>query len=136
MFEGKTLSQLAYAYCEAKMEESNAASKRRDLAKAIQALTGHSKEGQSTYEDDTVKVTVKAPLIRSMDWAKWDEVRDQITEDLWPVQMKPVLDEAGVKWLEANHPEAFAVVCQAMTIKPGAVQITIKSSKKGDFDGV
>ena len=129
MFENLTLAQLALAYAETKMEENNAASKRRDITKAIQALTGHDSEGAKTYKDGEVRVTVKAPMIRSMDWAKWDEVRDQITEDLWPVEMRQVLDEKGVKWLYANNPDAYSVVAQAMTIKPGAVQVTVKLEK-------
>ena len=124
-----TLSKLAAAFAQAKAEETRAAELRRAIAAQIQAMTGHDAEGSKTYKDGDWKVTVKAPMIRSMDWAKWDEVRDQITEDLWPVEMKPVLDEKGVKWLYENNPDAYAVVAQAMTIKPGAVQVTVKLEK-------
>lgn len=124
-----TLSQLAAAFAAAKDEEARATELRRSIAAQIQALTGHDAEGSKTYKDGDWKVTVKAPMIRSMDWAKWDEVRDQITEDLWPVEMKPVLDEKGVKWLYENNHDAYAVVAQALTIKPGAVQVTVKLEK-------
>ena len=124
-----TLSQLAAAFAAAKDEEARATELRRSIAAQIQAMTGHDAEGSKTYKDGDWKVTVKAPLITSMDWQKWEETKLAIPEQFWPVEMKPSLDMKGVKWLYENNPDAYAVVAQAMTIKPGAVQVSVKLEK-------
>ncbi len=124
-----TLSQLAAAFAAAKDEEARATELRRSIAAQIQALTGHDAEGSKTYKDGDWRVTVKAPLITSMDWQKWEETKLAIPEQFWPVEMKPSLDMKGVKWLYENNPDAYAVVAQAMTIKPGAVQVSVKLEK-------
>ena len=124
-----TLSQLAAAFAAAKDEEARATELRRAIAAQIQAMTGHDAEGSKTYKDGDWRVTVKAPLITSMDWQKWEETKLAIPEQFWPVEMKPSLDMKGVKWLYENNPDAYAVVAQAMTIKPGAVQVTVKLEK-------
>jgi hypothetical protein len=120
------LPALAAAYAQAKTEEARIVALRHDLALQIQALTGHVDEGQKTYKTDGWNVTIKAPLIRSMNWDAWEVIKARIPQDLWPVEMKPSLDEKGVKWLQNNEPETYGVLCEALTIKPGSVQITVK----------
>lgn len=122
-----TLAQLAAAYAAAKQEEVRAAALRRGLATQIQSVTGWTEEGGKTFTADGWKVVVKQPLIRSMDWAKWDAVKDAIPESLWPVEMKPALDEKGVKWLQTHEPEIYAALAPALTVKPGAVQVTVQA---------
>ena len=121
-----TLHDLAAEYAAAKEAEAQWATRRRELAAAIHAATGHTAEGQKTYYDaDGWKIVVKAPLIRSMDWKAWEQVKDQIHPDLHPIKIKKELDEKGVKWLMANEPDLYAVVAQAITTKPGTVQVTV-----------
>ena len=123
----RDLVNLAREYYEAKIAEGFAIAHRRDLAAQIQAMTGHCSEEQSTYDaGQHFKVVVKAPLIRSMDWKQWDVVKEQIDPELWPVETKKVLDEKGVKWLETNKPEIYCILSECLTVKPGAVQVTIK----------
>lgn len=124
-----TLSQLACAFAQAKAEETRATDLRRDLAAQIQELTGHTAEGSKTYKDGDWKVTVKAPLITSMDWEKWDSVKESIPPEFWPVEMKPSLDMKGVKWIADNDATLYATLAQCLTIKPGAIQVTVKGSE-------
>lgn len=120
-----TLEQLATAYVLAKDEEHRVTTLRRELAARIQALTGHTAEGQKTYDGGEWKVVVKAPLITAMDWKKWESVKEQIPENLHPTRWKPELDEKGVKWLQNNEPDVYAILATALTVKPGAVQVTV-----------
>lgn len=119
------LSTLAEAFALAKAEEARAIERRRDLAAQIQAATGHTAEGQKTYDAGDWKVSVKAPLIRSMNWDAWETVKVSIPADLWPVEMKPTLDEKGVKWLQNNEPELYATLSAALIVKPGAVSVSV-----------
>lgn len=120
------LATLAVAYAKAKADEARATEIRRALADRILAATGHAGEGQKTYEADGWKIAVKAPLIRAMNWPVWETVKARIPENLWPVELKPVLDEKGVKWLHANEPTLYAVLAEALTVKPGAVQVQVQ----------
>lgn len=124
-----TLEQLATAYVLAKDEEHRATTLRRELAAQIQALTGHTTEVQKTYDGGEWKVVVKAPLITAMDWKKWESVKEQIPEGLQPTRWKLELDEKGVKWLQNNEPDVYAVLATALTVKPGAVQVTVTSKE-------
>ena len=120
-----TLSQLAEAYEQAKEEEARAASLRRELAAQIQHMTGHTTESSKTYKDGDWKVVVKQPVNRTMDWAAWETVKQDIPEELWPIEMKPCIDEKGVKWIKDNDPEIYQTLSGAMTSKPGAVSVTV-----------
>lgn len=122
-----TLSELAALYAAAKSAEIDAIDNRRRIAAQIQSLTGHNTENQKTYDDEGWKVIVKAPLITTMDWMKWDEIQLSIPTHLWPVVMKPELDREGLKWLKENDATTYAIVAQCITVKPGAVQVSVKA---------
>lgn len=124
-----TLSQLAAAFAAAKDEEARATELRRSIAAQIQALTGHDAEGSKTYKDGDWRVTVKAPLITSMDWEQWETMKMAIPEQFWPVEMKPSLDMKGVKWIADNDPGLYAVLAQCLTVKPGALSVTVACKK-------
>jgi hypothetical protein len=119
------LHELAAAYLAAKDAETAAMAHRRELATLIQQATGHESEGQRTYECAGFKVAVKAPLIRSMDWNAWAEIKGQIPDILHPIKIKEELDEKGLKWLMANDPQTAALVTPCITTKPGAVSVTV-----------
>lgn len=121
----KTLAELATEFFRLKAEETLIAEQRRAVAAQIQALTGHTDEGSKTYNDGDWKVTVKAPVNRRMDWDIWNSIKAEIPSDLWPVEMKFILDEKGVKWIQANDPQTFGILSQALTTTPGAVSVTV-----------
>lgn len=120
-----TLAQLAAAFAAAKDEEARATELRRAIAAQIQALTGHESEGSKTYKDGDWKITVKAPLVTSMDWKAWETVKLAIPEQFWPVEMNPSLDLKGVKWIADNDASLYAVLAQCLTVKPGALSVTV-----------
>ena len=124
-----TLADLAVAYNDAKAIEERAIAHRRKLAVEIQMLTGHSAESQKTYEAEGWKVSVKAPLITSMDWKKWQLIREEIPPSLWPIEVKTVLDEKGVKYLRDNEPDIYLILSECLSTKPGAVQVTVTAPK-------
>ena len=120
-----TLHDLAAEYAAAKEAEAQWVTRRRELAAAIQAATGHDSEGQKTYDAEGWKVAVRAPLIRSMDWDQWEAVKERIPEPLWPVVYRPTVDPKGVEWIARNDPQTWAVLAPCLTTKPGAVQVTV-----------
>jgi hypothetical protein len=122
---GLTLAIMAEQYANLKAQEADLAERRRAIAAQIAAATGHTGEGSKTYSDGDWKVTVKCPQNRTMDWDIWDAVKAAIPADLWPVEYKRAIDEKGVKWIQANDPQTYGILAQALTTKPGAVQVTV-----------
>lgn len=120
-----TLAQLCAAFAQAKAEETRAADLRKELAGLIQNMTGHTAESSKTYKDGDWKVSIKQPVNRSMDWAAWETVKKEIPEEFWPVEMKPTLDEKGVKWIADNDSAIYTTLAQCLTTKPGAVSVTV-----------
>ena len=126
------LNALAAQYYQAKAAESLASDKRRQLGIEIAKLVQHHSEGSKTYNADDWKVVVKAPVTRSMDWAKWETVKESISPDLCPVEVKTVLSETGVKWLMNNEPDIYRILAEALTVKSAAVSVTVTPIQAGE----
>lgn len=119
------LHQLAAAWLAAKKAENAAAKQRQAIEEQIVALTGKRDEGAQTHEADQFKVTVTGKVSRKMDWDKWEQVKAQIHPNLHPVKFKPELDERGVKYLQANEPEIYALL--PIEVKPAKTAIEVKA---------
>ena len=73
------------------------------------------------------KVTVKRGLNRTMNWKAWREIKEQIPKKLHPVELKEALSVPGLKWLEQNEPDLYAVVAQALTVKPSKPSFDVRA---------
>lgn len=120
----KTLDQLSAAWLAAKKAEAAAAKERLAIEEQIVALTGKRDEGAQTHEAEGFKVTVTGKVSRKMDWDKWETVKAQIAPNLHPIKYKPELDEKGVKYLQANEPEIYALL--PIEVKPAKTAIEVK----------
>lgn len=123
----RTLDDLALAWREAKREESVANARRIDIEQKILEITGCREEGSETITTDTgLKITVTGKLNRTLDAATWAELESVIPEALRPVVYKPSLELKGLRYLENNEPDIFAIVSKAITTKPAKPSISIK----------
>ena len=122
-----TLEELAADWLRAKAEESAANKRRIQIEEHIVALTGKRDEGSKTVDAPGFKITVTGKISRRMDWDKWEQVKGQIAPQLWPVKMKPELDEKGVKWLQQNEVEIYAML--PIEVKPAKTAIEVKVSE-------
>ena len=48
---------------------------------------------------------------------------------LRPVKMEPKLDETGVKWLQTNRPDLYAIMSKCLTVKPGKTGVKVVEGK-------
>ncbi len=119
-----TLEQLCDAWLNAKAVEVSATKTRIDIENQIIELTGKRDEGASTHEANGFKVTVTGKMTRKMDWKAWEDVKGQIHQNLWPVKMKPELDEKGVKWLQNNEPDIYSLL--PIEVKPAKTSVEVK----------
>jgi hypothetical protein len=118
------INELSAAWLEYKGAEGRANASRLDIEKQIIAITGKRDEGSKTVDADGFKITITGKQTRKMDWAKWEEIKNQIPELMRPVKMKPELDEAGVKYLRENEPEIYALL--PMEVKPAKTAVEVK----------
>ena len=119
----KTLNELSEEWLSAKDKELKATADRVAIEQEIILLTGQKEEGAQTHKIDGFVIEVKGVINRKMDWAKWDEIKDQIPEALRPIKLKPELDVTGVKYLKANEPDIYALL--PITVTPGKTGVTI-----------
>jgi hypothetical protein len=121
----QTLEQLSAEWLAAKRDEAAANKRRVAIEDQIVAIVGKKDEGSQTSEADGYKITTTGKISRKMDWAAWETVKAKISPNLWPVKMKPELDEKGVKYLQANEPEIYALL--PIEVKPAKTAIEVKA---------
>lgn len=120
------LNELAREWLEAKAAEDSASKLRVAIEDQIVALTGKRDEGSQTHDLGPFKLTVKGVLYRKMDWDKWETVSRQIPVEYHPVKLKPELDEKGIKWLQEQRPELYALL--PIEVRPGKTGVSIKAA--------
>ena len=116
---------LATEWLRAKAEEAAANKRRLQIEEQLVAELGKKDEGSKTVDLGQFKVTLTGKVTRRMDWDKWEQVKGQIAPALWPVKMKPELDEKGVKWLQQNEVEIYALL--PIEVKPAKTAIEVKA---------
>lgn len=126
--EPKTLETLAVDWLHAKKEEADANKRRVAIEQQVLAHIQTRPEGAVTVEAGLFKVTAETKLSRSIDWDKWDAIREQIPEALRPVKWKRELDATGCKYLENNGPQIYALIAPCITVKPAKPGITVKGA--------
>lgn len=82
-------------------------------------------EGSATTKTGMYKITIRYPVYRSFDAERWEEIRDRIAPQYWPVKVVTVLDEPMCKRLKEQFPEAWLTASEAITEKPGKPSFTI-----------
>ena len=89
-------------------------------------MTTHD-EGSHTVEVDGFKVTTTATMRRNLDPEVWEEIKDEIPEELQNVvSYVPKLSIKRYKMIEEMRPEVFRKIAEAVTTKPGATAVKIK----------
>ena len=121
----QTLEQLSADWLKAKAEEASANKRRVAIEDQIVGITGKRDEGSKTVDATGFKITVTGKISRKMDWDKWEDVKAKIAPNLHPVKFKPELDEKGVKYLQANEPEIYALL--PIEVKPAKTAIEVKA---------
>jgi len=121
-----SLDELATLWRQTKAAEEQHRKDRVGLEEAMLHIVSAKEEGSETTKTDHYKITTTARMIRSMDWKKWDTVKDSVAENLRPVKMKPELDVTGCKYLADNEPDVWRVVAQCITTKPGKVGFKVE----------
>lgn len=123
-----TIDKLAAALEAAKENEERARESRIACEEALLALVRGKAEGSVTERGEGWKVTVTYGVNRTVDAAALDAVRARIPAALFEqaITYKPALVLAGVRYLQSNEPDTYAVLAQAITAKPAKPSVKVE----------
>jgi len=117
---------LLVEFCE--LEASIKQDKQRmDELKALLVARVGVKDGTLSLITQGYKITTTGKHNRSLDVGEWQLIRDQIPEDCQPITESTVLklDNKAAAALENAQPELYALVCRAITTKPGKPTVKV-----------
>ena len=117
---------LSRSWLEAKQMEASWREKRITTEDSILKITGSKQEGSETHKAGEFKVTVTGKMTRTLDADLWESIKDSIPENLRPVSYKPSLELKGLRYLQNNEPEIYAIAARAIEMKPAKTAISIK----------
>lgn len=118
------LDKLCHAYQEAQEDEKRAKARRLEIEGLIVAISDVQYEGASVTKTRYYKCTCTGKLNRKLDVETWENIRDQIPEDLRPV--KTTLDLPKLRAIEKENPDVFKVVANAISSKPAKVSVKVE----------
>lgn len=112
-----------------KEQEAQAKAAREKAEQELLALVDKRDEGTVRADTDMHKIAVRYAMTRSVDADTLAKVAPQIPEAIGKrlLRWKPELVTSEVRYIEANEPEIYAIVAQAMTVKPSKPSITIEA---------
>jgi hypothetical protein len=102
----------------------------QDIENELLDIVEYNANGSKTTRLEGYKVTVKCPINRTIDGYKWEEVKDSIPAEMWPIKIKVEPDAKGCTWLQENRPDLWAVAAAAITEKPGKPGFTIEREEQ------
>lgn len=120
------LNVLAKQWLAAKQSEQEANKARLSIEEQIVAITGNKAEGSETHDAGGAKITVTGKMSRTLDIGTWQGIESQVPSNLSPVIYKPSLDLKGLRYIEENEPEIYALVSKAIAMKPAKTAVAVK----------
>ncbi|BAQ89916.1 hypothetical protein [uncultured Mediterranean phage uvMED] len=86
---------------------------------------------KTTTLSDGRKVTVKNGDSYSVDWQAWKQVKNDIPDELKPVQLKEVLSETKLRYLMNNEVDTYKAIAKCFVARPQKAGITVKEAPHG-----
>lgn len=122
------IDQAAALYEQRKQEHAAASKKLDEAHAALLGLCASRNEGAIQTLGEAYKVTVTYGVNRTVDPAALNAVWPQLPEGARRVfPMKPSIDLKELRHWQANEPEVYAVIAQAVTAKPSKPSIKVES---------
>lgn len=125
---GQDLKALSTLWLEAKAKETEAASQRIAIEKAIIELVGAKEEGSKSTESDGIKITTTGRLSYKADATELLTLTMAWPVDIQPAYLAPKVDETRLKKIRSERPDLWKEIARAVEVKPQktGVNITIQ----------
>lgn len=122
------LDRAAAALEAAKQAEAEAIAARIAAEQSVLELTGCKDEGSATHHGALYKATVTGNVYRKVDEAALSAVRERMSEAMFErvFRFKPEVITAGVRYLQNNEPELYAIAAQAIVATPGKPSVRVE----------
>lgn len=129
-----TIDALALALDVAKENEERAREGRIAAEQALLALIPSKAEGSVTERGGDWKVTATYGMSRTVDAAALDAIRSKVPAALFEqaITYKPAIVLAGLRYLQNNEPDTYAVLAQAITAKPAKPSVKVEPLAAGE----
>jgi len=123
------VDKAAYNLELAKRTETLASAARVDAEKELIALLPTKDEGSVTLKGEAYKVSITYGFNRTVDVAALEAIKSEVPPNLFEqaIDYKPSLVLAGLRYLQLNEPDAYAVLAQAITSKPSKPSVKIEA---------
>lgn len=124
-----TIDQLAAALEAAKITEAQATAARIDAENALLAQMPDKPEGDVRVTGAQYRAIATFKVNRSLDAAALSAVKGRVPEALFEqaIEYKPAIKLAGLRFLQNNEPQTYAVLAQALTAKPGKPSVRVET---------
>lgn len=114
-----------------KLQENEAKAARIEAELALIALCGVKAEGSTTHKGERYKVMTTGTMYRKVDEAALGAVRSALSPAMFEsvFRFKPEVITTGLRYLQSNEPDLYAIAAQAITATPGkpAVEVSLIS---------
>ncbi len=112
----------------AKFAEAHATAERIRAEQTLVELMPAKTEGSVSMKGADYKVVIEYSMNRSLDAAHLAAIKDQVPAALFgqAITYKPSIVVKGLRYVESNEPEAYAVLAQAITAKPAKPSVRIE----------
>jgi hypothetical protein len=112
-----------------KLQENQAKAARVEAELALIALVGVKAEGSSTHKGERYKVMTTGTMYRKVDEAALGAVRSALPAAIFDsaFKFKPEVITAGIRYLQQNEPELYAIAAQAITATPGKPAVEVSA---------
>lgn len=117
------IEALSADWIAAKSAEEAANKARIDIENRLIAALGQKEEGAQTHNIGQYKIEIVGKVSRKLDFAAWDIIKDKFPENLRPIKVKEELDEKGVKYLQQNEPQLYAIL--PLEVKPAKTAVKV-----------
>lgn len=117
------IEALSAAWLDAKAAEHSANEARVKIEEQLIAALGQKEEGAQTHKVGDFKIEIVGKVSRKLDFAAWDIIKDKFPAELRPIKVKEELDEKGVKYLQQNEPQLYAIL--PLEIKPAKTAVKV-----------
>lgn len=120
------LDMLGQHWREARAAEDAARDERVRVEDQIIALVGVKEEGTLSRKTAWFKLSTTGKLTRSLDDKAFLAIRDQVPDEISPVEFAPKLNLRKLRDLETTHPDAYRLVASCLVTKPAKPAVRVE----------